>query len=139
MVNVDSEDFLSATVSVLEDIGRLVEVWDVPDPPATLKALTSRLLDARFNVLVIGEAKRGKSSFINSLIGEDVLPTDVDIATSQVFVVRAAADERFQLVFRDGTARSIARTDLPRYGSQVVIDTLDDDSTEAPIRWIECE
>jgi adenosyl cobinamide kinase/adenosyl cobinamide phosphate guanylyltransferase len=39
-------------------------------------------------VPVVGEAKGGKSTFANAPIGRDLLPTDVDVATSQVFGIR---------------------------------------------------
>src|SRR5919107_5613708 len=49
--------------------------------------------------LVVGEAKRGKSTFVNALIGRDILPTDVRVATSQVFDVRPADREAYHLRF----------------------------------------
>jgi class 3 adenylate cyclase len=39
-------------------------------------------------VVVAGEAKRGKSSLINALLGRELLPTDADIATSAHVIVR---------------------------------------------------
>ena len=40
-----------------------------------LLALLDRLAAARLRVLVVGEAKRGKSTLINALLGRDVLPS----------------------------------------------------------------
>jgi len=40
-------------------------------------ALQDRLEAARLRVLVAGEAKRGKSTLINALLGRDVLPSVV--------------------------------------------------------------
>jgi ribosome biogenesis GTPase A len=42
-----------------------------------LAALLDRLDAARLRVLVVGEAKRGKSTLINALLGRDVLPSGV--------------------------------------------------------------
>jgi len=42
-----------------------------------LAALRDRLAAARLRVLVAGEAKRGKSTLINALLGRDVLPSVV--------------------------------------------------------------
>jgi hypothetical protein len=41
---------------------------------ATLAALRDRLAAARLRVLVVGEAKRGKSTLVNALLGREVLP-----------------------------------------------------------------
>ncbi len=40
----------------------------------SLGKLTDRLKSERFRVLVLGEFKRGKSTFINSLLGSEILP-----------------------------------------------------------------
>src|SRR6266581_567207 len=39
-----------------------------------LRRLEARVLADNFKVLVIGEFKRGKSTFINSMLGQKVLP-----------------------------------------------------------------
>jgi GTPase SAR1 family protein len=47
------------------------------------------------SVVVVGEKKRGKSSLINALLGhEDLLPVDVDVATSCYLAVQHAAEPR---------------------------------------------
>ena len=40
-----------------------------------LTALRDRLAEARLRVLVVGEAKRGKSTLVNALLGRDTLPS----------------------------------------------------------------
>ncbi len=43
---------------------------------------------------VIAEAKRGKSTFVNTPSGRrDLLPTDVEVATSQVYDIRTSGRE----------------------------------------------
>ncbi|HEX2149786.1 MAG TPA: dynamin family protein, partial [Actinomycetota bacterium] len=88
---------------------------------------------------VVGEAKRGKSTFVNALIGRDILPTDVEVATSQVFNVRPAKREAYRVRFEDGSAREITSGDLPRYGSQVVADAGIVPKPDEIVRWIEVD
>ena len=52
-------------------------------------------------VLVCGEFKRGKSMFINALIGRDVCPTDVDICTSVVSVIKYGEKEKATRIYGD--------------------------------------
>ena len=47
-----------------------------------LLALLDRLDAARLRVLVVGAAKRGKSTLINALLGRDVLPSGVTPLTA---------------------------------------------------------
>ena len=46
------------------------------DLQARINSLHSRISKNKFEVAVIGLEGSGKSSFINALVGEDILPTD---------------------------------------------------------------
>lgn len=37
------------------------------------RALDEKLAEERFNVVVVGEVKRGKTTFVNALLGAEVL------------------------------------------------------------------
>lgn len=52
------------------------------------RRLLSRLAEDRFNLVVVGQFKRGKSSLINAIIGMDRLPTGILPLTSVVTTVR---------------------------------------------------
>lgn len=77
-------------------IDLLDEVLDVLDDLATQDdrerlADFRQRVDARsLRVLVAGEAKRGKSTLVNQMIGRDVLPTDATPVTAVVTTVRRA-------------------------------------------------
>jgi GTPase SAR1 family protein len=113
--------------------------YKLPAPPDALAICRQRLSENTYQVLVVGEVKRGKSSFINALIGQHILPTDVDVATSQVFRVCRAEREAYRLRFEDGSAKEIKQADLPRYGSQVVADVEGAPRLDQIIRWIEID
>ena len=53
-------------------------------------------------VLVAGEAKRGKSTLVNALLGRDVLPSGVTPLTAVTTTVRYGDDERAEARFLDG-------------------------------------
>lgn len=124
---------------ILDELQQERPTCELPAPPETLDALRRKLDDDRYRILVVGEAKRGKSSFINALIGRPILPTDVDIATSQVFLVSKADQEAYRIRFEDDSTRQIAREDLPRYGSQVFADEHGTPTPGQSIRWIEVD
>ena len=67
-----------------------------------LAALRDRLDAARLRVLVVGEAKRGKSTLVNALLGRDVLPYGVTPLTAVTTTVRYGDDERAEVRFLDG-------------------------------------
>jgi ribosome biogenesis GTPase A len=69
---------------------------------AALAELRGRLRERRLRVLVAGEAKRGKSTMINALLGRAVLPVGVTPLTALATTVRYGREERVHAVFRDG-------------------------------------
>jgi dynamin family protein len=67
-----------------------------------LAALLDRLDAARLRILVVGEAKRGKSTLINALLGREVLPSGVTPLTAVATTVRYGNDPRAEVLFLDG-------------------------------------
>ena len=67
-----------------------------------LGTVRGRVDEARLRVLVVGEAKRGKSTLINALLGRRVLPSGVTPLTAVTTTVRYGDDPRVQARFRDG-------------------------------------
>ena len=72
-----------------------------------------------YNIVVCGEMKKGKSSLLNAIIGHDILPVANQVATSQVFRISNNQTQSFELVFSDGSRKSISKDQLAEYGSQV--------------------
>ena len=77
-----------------------------------LAELRSRLRERRLRVLVAGEAKRGKSTLVNALLGRAVLPTGVTPLTALATTVRYGRNERVSAVFRDGRSEGFPVTAL---------------------------
>lgn len=74
------------------------------DDRITLGTLRDRLGNDRLRVLVAGEAKRGKSTLVNALLGRPVLPMGVTPLTALATTVRYGQEEGATAVFRDGRA-----------------------------------
>ncbi len=72
-------------------LARLATEAGARELAAEAGALAGRLGDGRFYVVCVGQFKRGKSTLLNALVGEPVLPTGVVPVTSVVTVVRHGA------------------------------------------------
>ena len=69
-------------------------------------------------ILVCGEFKRGKSTFVNALIGRNLCATDTDICTSVVSVIKYSPTEtvvRYHGDFANPKSEKISLDDLERY------------------------
>ncbi|NER80399.1 MAG: dynamin [Leptolyngbya sp. SIO1D8] len=54
-----------------------------------------------FRLLVLGDMKRGKSTFLNALIGENLLPSDVNPCTALLTVLRYGPEKLVEIHFKD--------------------------------------
>lgn len=71
---------------------------------AHIETYWERIRKREISVLVCGEFKRGKSSFINAFLGEQVCPVDVGIATSAVSLIKYGPKLRIIRQFGDLSA-----------------------------------
>lgn len=65
--------------------------------------------------VVVGEFKRGKSTFINALLGEEILPSDVLPTTATINRVVFGSLPSAVIRFKDGQEQSIAVNQLKDY------------------------
>ncbi len=82
------------------------------------RALAARVSEGRFYLACIGQFKRGKSTLINALIGEPVLPVGFIPVTAVPTVIRFGAHARAHVQARDGSWLEIAVSDLNQYVSE---------------------
>ncbi len=73
-----------------------------------------------FRLLVLGDMKRGKSTFLNALIGENLLPSDVNPCTALLTVLRYGPEKRVTIHFTDD--RSPQTIDFASFKQQYTID-----------------
>jgi small GTP-binding protein len=80
------DDTLRAKASQLANIATELGLVELAD---TIKDDTRRrLAENRVRVAVLGEIKQGKSTLVNALVGDDLLPTGVTPTTGAIAVVR---------------------------------------------------
>jgi GTPase SAR1 family protein len=73
-------------------------------------------LDAdSFNLVVLGQFKRGKTTFINALLGANVLPTAVVPLTSIITAIRYGSAPKTTVIYLDGRSEEIEPSRLGDY------------------------
>jgi GTPase SAR1 family protein len=68
-----------------------------------------------FNLVVVGQFKRGKTSLINALLGADILPVAVVPLTSIVTIMKYGEALRLNVHFNDGRVAEIKPESLQEY------------------------
>ncbi len=68
-----------------------------------------------FNLVVLGQFKRGKTSLINALLGAEILPTAVVPLTSIATILKYGETLNINVYFNDGRVTEIEPGSLPQY------------------------
>lgn len=66
-----------------------------------MEAASRNLRQGVFRLLVLGDMKRGKSTFLNALIGENLLPSDVNPCTALLTILRYGPTKQITVHFLD--------------------------------------
>ena len=82
---------------MMQDVGSNQSVFE------SLAGLKQDMEEDFYTILVVGEFKRGKTTFVNALLGEDLLISDVLPETATIQAVIHGDDNKAQVVFQDGT------------------------------------
>lgn len=74
-----------------------------------------RLAEDEFNVVIVGEFKRGKSTLINALLEQSILPADVLPCSATLNRVTYGIDPHAVIEYRDGSSEEIPVDELEDY------------------------
>lgn len=105
----------SDTPSRLARIAELATDLGSASLAAEARSLTERIADRRFYVACVGQFKRGKSSLLNALLGEPLLPTGVVPVTSVITTIRFGERRSATVHTVDGQSVDIAPADIALY------------------------
>lgn len=75
----------------------------------------NRIKTRRFRVAVVGEFKRGKSSFVNALLGKRVLPVNASPTTAVINRITYGDIPKAYLCYKDGSKKQIEIEKLAAY------------------------
>jgi hypothetical protein len=75
-------------------LSRLAGEAGVPEVAGEAAALAERLAEGRFYVACLGQFKRGKSTLLNALVGQPLLPAGIVPITTAVTVLRWGGERR---------------------------------------------
>lgn len=107
---------------ILGDIEKLktMECVGLSGKAEALNDLASDIQNDFFTIVVLGEFKRGKSTFVNALLGEKILPTDVLPETATINAIMYSPVPTLSVVMRDGSeeAGEVSEQFLKKFSAQ---------------------
>ena len=124
-------DIISSVTTQMIQLGKGKKV-------AEIKKRLNIIANSPTVVMVCGEFKRGKSSFVNALIGQKICPVDREICTSVVSVIKYGAISKAKRIYGDFSnmqSQEIDIVDIERYtvGNAANIDNTISIDIELPL------
>ncbi|MGD0416441.1 MAG: dynamin family protein [Terriglobales bacterium] len=104
--------------SALLRLAELAEEFDAEQVAADARSVAERASEGRFYVACIGQFKRGKSSVLNALVGDSLLPTGVVPVTAVPTIVRHGSRAAARVRFEAGGWRDIPVKTVDEYVSE---------------------
>ncbi len=103
--------------SIKDGLLRILEELSAQDLDGghRLSELREKLNRQQFNLVVMGQFKRGKSTFINALLGADIVPTAIVPLTSIVTLLCFGPQPRAVVHFLDGRREDTSISDIHRF------------------------
>ena len=135
-----------AAVATLEQMVSLLEATEtsrydrsgalgLSQPIHDLQKTQRDLSQGTYRLMVMGDMKRGKSTLLNALLGENLLPSDVNPCTALLSVLRYGERKRVTLHYKDASCDP-ETVDIETFRQTYVIDPaeskrLEEEGTEA--------
>lgn len=91
----------NASLSVIDETLSITEQLDMKETVVQLQRMKQRVYRDTFKVMILGTFKNGKSTFINALLGEEILPTCVNPCTAIISELKYGSKKRAILYFSD--------------------------------------
>ena len=101
-------------LTVIENIETLTKE-DVEATDNRLLTVKEHLLSNSFNLVILGQFKRGKTTLINSLIGKEILPSSVVPLTSVVTILKHSGEINCNIYMQDGSNKIVRLEELADY------------------------
>lgn len=100
---------ISGAIEDVESIGSVLDI------KTDLSHVKDKLRTKTFSMVVLGQFKRGKTTFINALLGKELLPSAVVPLTAVPTILRHGSDIEVWVSFKDGEKRQILTDEIPEY------------------------
>src|SRR6266581_5356454 len=115
MISTSSIARLDARAASLARLAAIADELGSEHVARDARQLAQRVAEGRFFLATVGQFKRGKSTLLNALLGDALLPTGVAPVTSAITIVRYGLDRAATVVFKDGRRTPIAVDDVPTF------------------------
>ena len=101
--------------TAMKEIGNLCDQLEMGETKKDLDIRRKKLMNHKFAVGFMGEFKRGKSTVINALLGQEIMPADILACTATMNRVTYDMTPHAQVIFSDGSVTELPVDQIKEY------------------------
>ena len=108
-------DTVNELIDSLEQLREYASSLQLDNTAKSIGDVIAKNAGEHFEVAIVGEFKRGKSTLINAILGQEVLPADVLPATATLNRVTYSKDPYVVVEYKDGSSEKVDINHLADY------------------------
>ena len=112
---VDQKKVANTLVNDLGALKRYSAKLNLENSGQLIQDVIDRIEQQAFSIAIVGEFKRGKSTLINALLGQEILPSDILPCSATLNRVTYGLQPRLKLTFKDGREKEVGINQLQNY------------------------
>ncbi len=113
------QEMIADITTALEKTGEVMDNLELDERSKQAKDAAARLKSHIFSVGIMGEFKRGKSTVINALLGEEVAPADVVPASATLNRITYGLKPKATIVYKDGKCEEVPVNKIADYVTKI--------------------
>lgn len=113
------QSMLTSVTTGMAQLDGICKRLSMEGQAAELKNLEERLKNHIFSVGIMGEFRRGKSTVINALLGQEIVPADIVPCSATLNYVKWNVNKGAEIYFKNGTVQSVDVEDLAKYVTKI--------------------
>lgn len=129
--SIDYRQSLLKIISSLKYLQDLSQELNLTNLVEIISKSLNRIENNYFKIVVLGDFNRGKSTFINALLGQEILPSDILATTATPSRIIYSLTPAAKVAFKDGSAQEIEILELSNYVTKL---TSESEATAAKIK-----
>ena len=107
------ENIRSRVLKNIYDVNSISKELEISDE--NLNISLTKLKENKFNLVVLGEFNRGKSTFLNALLGKVILPSNILPTTSVITRISYEDEPKVKVTLNNGQVKHIQPEELVNY------------------------
>jgi predicted GTPase len=116
MLLSDFEEGRSILRKVVPEVVEVLKRVGLDQSVSDIEAVERRLIENRFNLVIMGQLKRGKSTFVNAFLRVGhLMPTGVIPVSSAIAKVQWAEQAGAEILFKDGNTETVGIDEIAEY------------------------